>query len=79
MSSDSGISGTPKSMSLQTPKTKCSKMMTKRSLRANIYLADVIGAKYFVSSADENAFCKPVDRSEISLVVAESSETQNLV
>ena len=49
MSSDSGISGTPKSMSLQTPKTKCSKMMTKRSLRANIYLADVIGAKYFVS------------------------------
>ena len=31
------------------------------------------------TSADENVFCKPVDRSEISLMVAESSETQNLV
>ena len=38
MSSDSGMSGTPKSISLQTPKTKCSKMITKRSLRAKINL-----------------------------------------
>ena len=38
MSSDSGISGTPKSIILQTPNTKCSKTMTKRSLSAKMCL-----------------------------------------
>ena len=85
MSSDSGISGTPKSISLQTPKTKCSKMMTKRSLRAKIYLVDVatrfslIYLIWVVLKIEKGNFCKPVDRSEISLVVTESSATKKLV
>ena len=85
MSSDSGISGTPKSISLQTPKTKCSKMMTKRSLRAKIYLVDVatrfslIYLIWIVLKIEKGNFCKPMDRSEISLMVTESSATKKLV